>query len=533
MKISFRLFFILLFSANQISAQEYLFPLNRDVNTRIGALLNKDTSGLHSSIQPLIVPELNSIANTNSVLSADLKDCAFYKTWVGRKLRKEHFLAVDADDIMLSVDPVFNVSIGRDLKNERNVYTNTRGALVMGNMKDKFYFYTGFHENQARYLSYIDSLVRKDTVVPGQGKVKFLGNETFDFSQATGGVGYRAGKHFDFLLANDKNFIGDGYRSLLLSDNTYSYPFLRIHMSFWKFRYSVYYMVLQNMRGGYDDNIGYTKKYSTMHYLDANIGKKNSLTVGIFEAVMWKPAASRGYELHYLNPVIFLRPVENAVGSPDNALLGANIRWKLNSGNTIYGQLMLDEFLLAEVRAGKGWWGNKQAFQLGYKSWNLFGVKQFNLQTEFNFVRPFTYAHRSNAQDYTNSNQPLAHPLGSNFIESVSFINYRWKNIFAELKVQYAKMGRDTGNVNLGNDIFKSYDTRSLTREYGNRMFQGLSGTLNSIEFRLNYLVNPKTNFNIELGAGTRSLKNDKSNDQSMFVFFGLRTALENYYFDF
>lgn len=531
MKISLRFFILLLFFANHLFAQEFLFPLNRDINTRIGAILNKDTSGLHTSIQPMIVPELNSIASLDTVLAADLKDYKFYKTWVGRKLRKEHFLAVDADDIKLSVDPVFNVQLGRDQKNDRNVYVNTRGVLVMGNMQDKFYFYSGFHENQARYLTYVDSLVRRDSIVPGQGKVKFLANESFDFSQATGGVGYRAGKHFDFLLANDKNFIGDGYRSLLLSDNTYSYPFLRIHMSFWKFRYSVYYMVLQNMRGGYDENIGYTKKYSTMHYLDVNIGKKNSLTVGIFEAVMWKPAASRGYELHYLNPIIFLRPVENSVGSPDNALLGTNIRWKLNSRNTLYAQLMLDELLLDEVRAGKGWWGNKQAFQLGYKSWNLFGLKQLNIQTEFNFVRPFTYAHRSNSQNYSNANQALAHPLGSDFVESVSFINYRWKNIFAEIKVQYAKMGRDTGSVNLGNDIFKPYDTRK--NEYGNRMFQGLSSTLNSIEFRLDYLVNPKTNFNIELGAAMRTLKNDRSNDQSLLVFFGLRTSLENYYFDF
>jgi len=529
MKIILRILF--LFLSNQLFAQEFLFPLNHDVNTRIGAILNKDMSGLHTSIQPLIIPEINAIAALDTVLAADLKDYKFYKTWVGRKLRKEHLLAIDADDIKLSVDPVFNVSLGRDQKNDRNVYVNTRGVLVMGNMHDKFYFYTGFHENQARYLSYVDSLVRKDSIVPGQGKVKFLDSEAFDFSQATGGVGYRASRHFDFLLANDKNFIGDGYRSLLLSDNTYSYPFFRAHMTFWKFRYSVYYMVLQNMRGGYDENIGYTKKYSTIHYLDVNIGKKNSLTVGIFEAVMWKPEATRGYELHYLNPIIFLRPVENSVGSPDNALLGTNIRWKLNSRNTLYAQLMLDELLLDEVRAGKGWWGNKQAFQLGYKSWNLFGVKQLNIQTEFNFVRPFTYAHRSNSQNYSNSNQPLAHPLGSDFVESVSFINYRWKNIFAEIKVQYAKMGRDTGTVNLGNDIFKAYDTRSS--EYGNRMFQGLSSTLNSVEFRLNYLVNPKTNFNIELGASSRTFKNERTNDQSLYIFFGLRTSLENYYLDF
>jgi len=92
-------------------------------------------------------------------------------------------------------------------------------------------------------------------------------------------------------------------------------------------------------------------------------------------------------------------------------------------------------------------------------------------------------------------------------------------------------MGRDTGSVNLGNDIFKPYDTRK--NEYGNRMFQGLSSTLNSVEFRIDYLVNPKTNFNIELGAAMRTFKNDRSNDQSLLVFFGLRTSLENYYFDF
>ena len=167
---------------------------------------------------------------------------------------------------------------------------------------------------------------------------------------------------------------------------------------------------------------------------------------------------------------------------------------------------MLDELLLDEVRAGNGWWGNKQAFQAGYKSFNLFKVKNLNVQTEFNLVRPYTYQHRSNAQNYTHYNQPLAHPFGANFAESVSFINYRWRNIFAELKVQYAKLGRDTTNSNLGNDIFKNYESR--TQEYNNRMFQGIESTLNSVDLRLNYLINPKTNFNLELGVSSRQFQN-------------------------
>ena len=246
---------------------------------------------------------------------------------------------------------------------------------------------------------------------------------------------------------------------------------------------------------------------------------------------MFAPAASRGYELSYLNPMLFLRPVENSQDSPDNVLLGMNAKWKINRRNTLYTQIMLDEFFLSEVREGTGWWGNKQGVQFGYKSSDLFRLKNLNFQTEFNFVRPFTFQHRSEAQNYTHHNQAIAHPLGANFIESVTFLNYRWRNFFGEIKFQYAKMGQDTGDVNLGNDIFKSYESR--TGEYGHFMFGGLESKLNSVDIRINYLVNPKTNFNIEIGTVMRKFSNAISIDESQLIYFGIRTGLENYYFDF
>ena len=514
-----------------VHGQESLFPLNRDVNTRIGSFLNADTSGFHTSVQPVLFSDLKNIMPVDSIFQPIVKDGKFSKTWVGRKLLKEHLLFVDEDDIVLSVDPVFNLQFGREKENTGNYFVNTRGVLVQANVKDKFYFYTGFHENQARYVSYIDSAVRATNVVPGQGIVKYNPEKVFDFSQSIGGIGYKLNKHFDFLLAQDKNFIGDGYRSLLLSDNSYSYPFLRVNMTFWKFKYTAIYAVFRDLQDIPDPNVGYLKKYSTTHNLDLNIGKKNKLTVSIFETVMWAPAASRGYELAYLNPVLFIRPVENSLGSPDNVLLASNVRWKINHSNTVYGQLMLDELLLDEVRSGKGWWGNKQGFQLGYKSHNVFRVKNLNVQTEFNLVRPFTYSHRTSAQNYSHYNQALAHPLGANFVESISFINYRYKNVFAELKLQIAKMGKDTGNVNYGNNIFESYETRNS--EYGNYLFSGLESDLKSVELRVNYLVNPKTNFVVEAGINMRNFTNVIQNDRSTYFYFGIRTSLENYYFDF
>ncbi|REJ83070.1 MAG: hypothetical protein DWQ44_02855 [Bacteroidetes bacterium] len=512
-------------------AQGYVFPLNRDINQRIGSFIDADTTGFHSSIQPWSYIELQNAIPLDSILAPQIKDSKFHRSWVGRKLRSEHLLLVDKDDIILSVDPVLNLQLGRDNENQRNVFINTRGALVQANVKDKFFFYSGFRENQARFVGYVDSLVRRDSVVPGQGKVKFLKDEAFDFSQSFGGIAYRLDRHFDFLLAHDKNFIGNGYRSLLLSDNSYNYPFLRVNMTFWKFRYSVYYAVMQDLKTPHDDNIGFFKKYSTTHYLNLNIGKKNGISVGIFETVMWKQAESRGYELHYLNPMLFLRPVENSLDSPDNALLGLNYKIRINRFNSVYGQVLLDEFLLDEVRDGNGWWGNKQGLQFGFKSWNIFRVSNLNLQCELNFVRPFTYQHRSNAQDYTHYNQPLAHPLGANFFESVSFLNYRYKNIFAELKFQYAKTGQDTGGVNLGNDIFRSYESRIT--EYGHEMFQGVENNISSAEIRIAYLVNPKTNFNLEFTAGMRKRSSILGEQLSNYIGIGLRMALENYYWDF
>lgn len=523
--------------ATNVSAQEYLYPLNRDMESRITSFINEDSTGFHTSMKPYIMGELKRIVPVDSVWQPIVGDSKFYNTWVGRKLRKEHFIMVNEDDIILSVDPIFNLQIGRDQEAKRNVYMSTRGVMVHGNVNDKFFFYTQFHENQARFVNYVDEFVNLYQVAPGQGRVKFLDNESFDFSQATGGIAYTLNKHFDFSLANDKLFIGDGYRSLLLSDNAYSYPFLRMNMTFWKFRYSVIYAVLQDLKTPHDFDVGFNKKYSTTHYLDINIGKKNKISAGIFETVMFKPAASRGYELAYLNPMLFLRPVENSLDSPDNVLLGLNAKWKINKHNTVYTQFMLDEFIIDEVKSGKGWWGNKQGIQFGFKSANLFKIKSMNFQSEINVVRPYTYQHRSEQQNYTHHNQALAHPLGANFLESVTMLNYRWRNFFGEIKYQYAKTAQDTGVDALGNpnnfgsDIFKSYIQHGP--EYGHYLFDGLEGRLTSVELRINYLVNPKTNFNIEIGTVMRKFSNALYENNSQLIYFGIRTSLENYYYDF
>ena len=209
-----------------------------------------------------------------------------------------------------------------------------------------------------------------------------------------GRFSYTPNHIFNFQVGLDRNFIGEGNRSLFLSDYGKPYPFAQIRARFWHVEYLVMYQFLKE-----DYNNTWRSKYGATHYLSWNITKW--LNAGIFETVVFQPndtLLNRGYELEYLNPVIFYRPQEYALGSSDNVLLGASLtaRWKQH---TFYGQLILDEFLLSEIKAKSGWWANKYGAQLGAKGRFEFKKEKFFYRLEGNAVRPYTYAHLNALQN--------------------------------------------------------------------------------------------------------------------------------------
>ena len=75
------------------------------------------------------------------------------------------------------------------------------------------------------------------------------------------------------------------------------------------------------------------------------------------------------------NPNIFFRPIEYNIGSSDNSFFGVNLKATIFKKHILYSQLILDEFLLEEIRNNNGWWANKYGFQFGYKSFDLFEIK--------------------------------------------------------------------------------------------------------------------------------------------------------------
>ncbi len=517
-----------------LRAQEHYLPLGNEVNLRYAPWLYSLESDMHTAVRPYLSSEVKRNAPMDSIDAMPVKDCAFTRSWAGRKLLSEHLLQVTGDDFTLHLDPAFEFDLMRD-KDEGTLYINTRGVHVAGTLGERFSFSSSFYESQARFPGYLDSMVRSTYVVPGGARIKQFG-KSFDYNIASGTVSYSLKKHFNFQFGHDKVFLGDGYRSLLLSDNAFNYPFLKITTTFWKVKYVNLYTVFQDMQIPRPEFVAFQRKHASFHFLDMRIGRRAS--IGILEAVIWKSDTmrNRGFDINYLNPFIFLRPVEFSLGSPDNALLGLNASYKITHSLTAYTQVMLDEFKIDQVRAGKGWWANKQAFQVGARYFNAFGVANLYLQTEFNFVRPYTYQHVSSLTAYAHYNQPIAHPLGANFRESVSIVRYSRGRFGFHGQLMLAVVGYDlpdsTGAaVNYGQNVLSSYETRPM--DEGNFVGQGLRTRLTMAEGRLTYMVNPAWVFLAEAGIRTRTAVNDTGTDNMILFFFGIRTALTNRYVDF
>jgi len=391
---------------------------------------------------------------------------AFYKT-------RADFLQVNQKDFFLAVNPVIQQVQGAESgtgNGSQHVYLNSKGVSFRGLIARKIGFDFYATDNQERPPLFVRQWEQKYSAVPGAGFYKPFKTTGYDYFDARGSIHFNATKYINIQFGYDRNFIGDGYRSLFLSDFTGSYLFLKLNTHIWKINYQNLFMELSNGSSKGDKLL--PKKYASMHHLSLQATKW--LNIGLFESVIF--GRTNHYEFGYLNPIIFLRSAEQQNGSPDNANVGFNFKANIAHTLQLYGQLMFDEFKLSEIKAGNGWWGNKQAIQAGFKYIDAFKIKNFDLQGEINYVRPFTYSHFDSVANYSHYNQPLAHPLGANFVEAIGIIRYqpapKW-NVQAKLIV--FRQGLDTANSDYGGNIFVLNGNRA--RDYGYSTTDGVKGT--------------------------------------------------------
>ena len=332
-------------------------------------------------------------------------------------------------------------------------------------------------------------------------------------------VAYTPNEVFQFQAGLDHHFFGEGVRSLWLSDYGIANPFGQIKVNFWRVQYDIIYQFMRENLQGERNN-----KFATTHHLSINI--LPWLNVGVFENVIYRPKTDgqrRGYEWEYLNPVIFLRPQEYAIGSSDNVLMGGSITAKIKQ-HTIYSQLVIDEFNFAEIRADRSYWANKLGIQLGVKG--RFKTNQVHhfYRAEFNAIRPYTYSHIDTMHTYGHQGQPLAHPNGANFFEGILEYNIKYRRWNWGVFVRHLRKGYDMTEISYGGDIYKPYTARP--GDYGAYIGMGYLDNLTHIQLNANYEILPK----IKLNAYIQQHIQISSNNISYWPVIGVRSRLWNDY---
>ncbi|HEY0297735.1 MAG TPA: hypothetical protein VGB84_00805, partial [Arachidicoccus sp.] len=311
--------------------------------------------------------------------------------------------------------------------------------------------------------------------VPGEGYYKSYKTNGYDYFDVRGGITWHAGKYMDFQLGYDKFFIGDGFRSLFLSDNSAPFYFLKFSVHAGRIQYTAVGAQTIAPFYNYTSDSTRPRNYMMFHYL--NWQATNWLKIGLYENTMYNSKINGGLQVSYLNPSIFNRSQSQAAGNSAKSSIGLDAKANFAKHFVVYGQWLINEFHTDKVlKFGDGYWVNKFGFQLGGKYIDAFTVKNLDLQLEGNVVRTFTYTDKWTQDNFTHYNQALADPIGANFKELDAIATYQpIPKLYLTAKLIIYKKGLDTtaafatavASPNHGGDLFRNYnDMRSYESGY-------------------------------------------------------------------
>ena len=174
------------------------------------------------------------------------------KPWFKTFYKKQpDFFRVNTDNFFLSVNPVITFQGMAETTNPDRAVDNpliasSRGIEVRGRIANRIGFYTFVTDNQETTPAFIADYVNKYQAVPGADYYQTPGNaRKYDYLQARGYVDFAVVRnHVNVTAGYDKHFLGDGMRSLFLSDFSSGASFMRINTKIWKLNYQNLYLEL-------------------------------------------------------------------------------------------------------------------------------------------------------------------------------------------------------------------------------------------------------------------------------------------------
>ncbi len=536
--------FLILFLTVYTTCFGQNIPLDQQVQKRFNEIAQSADTSVFTAFRSadwlefkhLFAKDKNQVADSAFGINPGSANGYFLKN-----LATNNWIQANGANSVFAIDPYFN-ALGGKLKGQGNaLYQLSVGVHMQGTVSDKLSYGLAYVNTTERFPSYINTYVQGNKgYAPGLGKGTLGQNGEYNFSQIMGHITYMPDKHFLVSVGNGKFFLGDGYRSLLLSDNAANYPYIRLQARYWKLTYNVLYTEMDNPRylvGGTDQ-----RKYNFMHYLGINFSKR--LQLGVFDDVIFyakDTTVHRGFDVQYLNPVIFMRPEEYGIGSPDNSFIGFSGKYKLHKKGFLYGQIGIDDLHISQsFHEHLNPWGNKYAVQFGMWNADVFSLKGLAWRLEWNTVRPYTYGHGFDKPgiNYTHDNQVLTDPFNSNFHEFISILQYNKNRWYGSLENLYTIRGEQPSNVYYpigdnpwgGDPTIPAQGPRPTS---GSKTLQGVKNKYFYNQLTAGYLINPRNRLGIEFVAVYRQHTEPGKEDSNVYFSLGIKTGLYNFYKDF
>ncbi len=436
-------------------------------------------------------------------------------------LFKKHLFEIKGDNYSISISPIVDLRIGKDLSdtNDRRLFMNNRGVFVEGDIGSNFSFSTEFHENQARFTEYqsifysqhgelypgTNGYTQVNAVIPGESRTKPFKVDGFDYAFAVGYLAYRPHKNILLSAGNTSHFIGEGQHSLLIGNTSGNAPFLKVDWQIgkrWKVSHqrsrhlNLMRRVYTSSAEAYYESKGYSMNYITFQPFEG-------VGISFFEGNHW----NRGDSItSYFSPAISYLPVPfmSSILQPDrtelNSIRGLNLVINRFKDHLIYGQLVTDDLQFDDLGG-----------QIGYKGFDVFGVQQLMLQLEFNTIPSYFYENSENTRlNYSHYNMPLAHVLGNGFREIFTKLAYEKSRIYSELIIDYSDRDAQPGTPLL-----------SYTVPQNGKGFSSVF--LTSIE--VGYRFNKKMNL---CAFGQVTYRSENTFRNTTFISGGLKTAIRN-----
>ncbi|MBK7311101.1 MAG: hypothetical protein IPI93_09970 [Sphingobacteriaceae bacterium] len=493
------------------SAQFYNLPNDYFFSLLTERELAQKDAQIHSAVKPYIqffnrkyVHYADSYRVFKYITEDPALDITFFK----------HVLSIEpkTENFKIHVDPILGLQNGRDLTDTVRPYgfNNTRGVIASINVGKDLYAESMFVENQSLFPGYVATYVTATGIVPGQGRYKPFNIYGADYAFSSGFISYSPWKNFNFQVGHGKHKVGNGYRSLLLSDNAFNYPYARITQQWFggKLQYTNIYAVLMNLVPATAKPIPnaerlFQKKPAAFQHLSVNVTK--AINVSLFQGIIFRTNNNVNKPLvnvMYANPLIFSHAGYYGLNDSNNVILGADLKIRITKGINVYGQVMADN--LKDTTAI----GNSYGYQLGVNYFNALGINNLFLQAEYNFANENSYKNPSalSDQSYSHYNQNLAYtPTWGN--ELVLIADHKYQRFGVNFR--YHLQNKPLNNTNFTQ--------------------------INIVNTNISYLINPAYNLNAYIGYNYRFQKfyNFNPSLTSSFIYLGFKTSLFNAYYDF